>query len=63
MIFSQAASGLSIAAYYRQHGISQPSFFPWRRRLSPTLVVEVKTAAQRHQTRAIELRLRAVAGC
>ena len=33
IISAQPASGLSIARYCRERGISQPSFFAWRRRL------------------------------
>lgn len=29
----QARSGLSIAGFCREHGISQPSFYQWRRKL------------------------------
>jgi len=32
IVAGQPASGLSIAAYCRKRGISQPSFFIWRRR-------------------------------
>jgi hypothetical protein len=31
----QPASGLSIRAYCRQHQLSEPSFYAWRRALSP----------------------------
>jgi hypothetical protein len=33
LIDAQPASGLSIAAYCRQHQLSQAGFFVWRRRL------------------------------
>jgi transposase-like protein len=33
IVSAQPGSGLSIAAYCRDRGISQPSFFVWRRRL------------------------------
>jgi len=53
IISGQQASGLSIAAYCRQHGISQQSLFNWRRRFgadagkpSPAFV-EVKAASAR----------------
>jgi hypothetical protein len=36
IISTQPNSGLSIAAYCRQRGVSQPSFFLWRRRLGRT---------------------------
>jgi transposase-like protein len=32
IVSAQPASGLSVAAYCRREGISQPSFFLWRRR-------------------------------
>jgi transposase-like protein len=34
IISGHPASGLSIASYCRSQGISQPSFFAWRRRLA-----------------------------
>lgn len=34
IIAAQPASGLSITAYCRGRGISQPSFFAWRHRLA-----------------------------
>ena len=33
IVAAQPGSGLSIAAYCGEQGISQPSFFAWRRRL------------------------------
>lgn len=33
LITRQRRSGQSIAAFCRNHGVSQPSFFAWRRRL------------------------------
>ena len=49
IIKSQRGSGLSIAAYCRERGIGQASFFAWKRRLRPGAqakgFVEVKTAA------------------
>lgn len=33
LITRQRRSGQSIAAFCRAHGVSQPSFFAWRRRL------------------------------
>lgn len=33
LITRQRRSGQSIAAFCRDHGVSQPSFFAWRRRL------------------------------
>ncbi len=33
LITRQPRSGQSIAAFCRAHGVSQPSFFAWRRRL------------------------------
>jgi|SRR5450432_4395635 transposase-like protein len=50
IIESQRAGGQTVAAYCRDHGVSQASFFAWKRRLrSPsqaTEFVEVKTAGK-----------------
>ncbi|HEX4130917.1 MAG TPA: hypothetical protein VHZ24_12820 [Pirellulales bacterium] len=59
-ISAQAGSGLSIAAYCRDQGISQPSFFVWRRRLRQTPpFIEVKTLeSEKEDTVGIEIHLR-----
>jgi transposase-like protein len=45
VISEHATSGLSIAAYCRSWGISQPSFFVWRRRLAGAGVKASPSAA------------------
>jgi hypothetical protein len=68
IVAGQPGSGLSIAAYCRQQGISQPSFFAWRRRLclrqrrpgsAAASFVEVTGApAAQGEASVIEVRLR-----
>jgi transposase-like protein len=67
IITAQPTSGFSIAAFCRQRGISQPSFFVWRRRLTRSAeaepsaepFVELKTGKLAvERVAAIELRLR-----
>jgi transposase-like protein len=36
IIESQRAGGQTAAAYCREHGVTQASFFAWKRRLQPT---------------------------
>lgn len=66
-VFDQfQASGLSMAAFCRQHGIAKSSFFAWRRRLGPghaaPVFVEAKMSGEVPAARpaggAIEIRLR-----
>jgi len=65
IVAGQPASGLSIAAYCRKQGISQPSFFIWRRRFDKLTTgrlrqtppfVEVK--ASEREDAGIEVHLR-----
>jgi transposase-like protein len=35
LIDEQARSGASIKAFCRSHGVSQPSYFAWRKKLAP----------------------------
>ena len=48
IIKSQRTSGQTITAYCREHGVSQASFFAWRRRFRPAWqakqFVEIKDA-------------------
>jgi hypothetical protein len=50
IILSQRRSGQTVAAYCRQRGIGQASFFAWKRRLrsasGTTEFVEIKAAAE-----------------
>ncbi len=68
IVAGQPGSGLSIAAYCRQRGISQPSFFAWRRRLwlqqrqpdstAASFVEVTAAAAAQIEPSVIEVRLR-----
>ena len=59
IISEQPASGLSIAAYCRQRGVPEASFFTWRRKLRDTArFAEVKIASEpASESRGIEIRL------
>lgn len=52
MLRRQAKSGLSIRRFCAQEGISQPSFYAWRRRLrdSPSSVKRPRTASRQGNT-------------
>lgn len=59
VISEQPASGLSIAAYCRQRGVPEASFFSWRRKLRGVAhFAEVKIAPESAaEPSALELRL------
>jgi transposase-like protein len=66
LIDRQRRSGQSIAAFCRTHGISQPSFFSWRKRLrlysdappSPFVPVQIDLASPLAHAAPIEIVLR-----
>lgn len=66
LIGRQQRSGLSIAAFCRDHGISQPSFFSWRKRLrlrsdtspSPFVPVQIDLSSPLAHPAPIEIVLR-----
>jgi transposase-like protein len=67
IIGAQPMSGLTISAFCRERGISQPSFFAWRRRLdngTNSRFVEVTPAIPNElpAVEAVEIRLRSQRG-
>jgi transposase-like protein len=66
LIARQQRSGQSIAAFCRAHGVSQPSFFSWRKRLrshraappSPFVPVQIDLSSPLAHAAPIEIVLR-----
>lgn len=66
LITRQRRSGQSIATFCRNHGVSQPSFFAWRRRLrlhsgappSPFVPVQIDLSSPLAHPAPIEIVLR-----
>ena len=62
LVEEQKRSGQSVAAFCREHGISAPQLFAWKKRLSQAAMqqfvpVQVVDAAQRQSGCAIKVRL------
>lgn len=65
LIGRQQRSGQSVAAFCRAHGVSQPSFFSWRKRLrlrshaapSPFVPVQIDLSSPLTQSAHIEILL------
>lgn len=66
LIARQPRSGQSVAAFCRAHGVSQPSFFAWRKRLrlhsdappSPFVPVQIDLSSPLAHPAPIEIALR-----
>jgi transposase-like protein len=64
LISRHQRSGQSVAAFCREHGVSQPSFFSWRKRLrlhnapSPFVPIQIDLSAPLAQPAPIEIVLR-----